>query len=65
MTLQAAYKMERHTRLCSLFGLPVVNFVDQPGNATGLEAELAGTLLGATRVARRWPSLPCRPGCRS
>ena len=50
MTLQAAYKMERHTKLCSLFGLPVVNFVDQPGNATGLEAELAGTLLGATRV---------------
>ncbi len=50
MTLQAAYKMERHTRLCSQFGLPVVNFVDQPGNATGLDAELAGTLLGATRV---------------
>ena len=51
MTLQAAAKMERHTRLCSLFGLPVVNFVDQPGNATGLEAELAGTLMGATRLA--------------
>lgn len=50
MTVQAAYKMERHTRLCSQFGLPVVNFVDQPGNATGLEAELAGTLLGAMRV---------------
>ncbi|HRD85183.1 MAG TPA: carboxyl transferase domain-containing protein [Rubrivivax sp.] len=50
MTLQAAYKMERHTRLCSLFGLPVVNVVDQPGNATGLEAESAGTLLGATRL---------------
>lgn len=50
MTLQAAWKMERHVRLCDLFGLPVVNFVDQPGNATGLEAELAGTLLGATRV---------------
>lgn len=50
MTLQAAYKMERHTRLCSLFGLPVVNLVDQPGNATGLDAELAGTLLGATRL---------------
>jgi len=50
MTTQAAYKMERHVRLCSLFGLPVVNFVDQPGNQTGLEAELGGTLLGATRV---------------
>ena len=50
MTIQAAYKMERHVKLCSLFGLPVVNFVDQPGNQTGLEAELGGTLLGATRV---------------
>ncbi len=52
MTTQAAWKMERHVRLCSQFGLPVVNLVDQPGNATGLEAELAGTLLGATRVGQ-------------
>jgi acetyl-CoA carboxylase carboxyltransferase component len=50
MTLQAAAKMERHVKLCSLFGLPVVNFVDQPGNQTGLDAELGGTLLGALRV---------------
>jgi len=52
MTIQAAYKMERHVKLCSLFGLPVVNFVDQPGNQTGLDAELGGTLLGATRVSQ-------------
>lgn len=51
MTVQAAQKMERHVKLCSLFGLPVVNFVDQPGNATGPEAELGATLLGAVRVA--------------
>lgn len=50
MTLQAAWKMERHVQLCDTFGLPVVNFVDMPGNAVGLEAELAGTLLGAVRV---------------
>ena len=50
MTLQAAYKMERYVKLCSQFGLPVVNFVDQPGNQTGLEAEVDGTLLGALRV---------------
>jgi acetyl-CoA carboxylase carboxyltransferase component len=50
MTLQAAYKMERHVKLCSQFGLPVVNFVDQPGNQTGQEAEIDGTLLGALRV---------------
>lgn len=40
MTLQSACKMERHSRLCSQFGLPVVNFVDQPGDATGPDAEL-------------------------
>ncbi len=50
MTLTAAWKMERHVQLCDLFGLPVVNLVDQPGNATGPDAELAGTLLGAVRV---------------
>jgi hypothetical protein len=43
----------------------VVNFVDQPGNATGLDAELAGTLLGATRVGEALARLPRRPGCRS
>lgn len=52
MTLASAYKMERHVDLCNTFGLPVVHFVDQPGNATGPEAELAGTLLGALRVGR-------------
>ncbi len=50
MTLTAANKMERHMQLCDTFRLPMVNFVDQPGNATGPEAELAGTLLGAVRV---------------
>lgn len=50
MTLAAAHKMERHMQLCDTFGLPIVNFVDQPGNATGPEAELGGTLLGAVRV---------------
>ena len=50
MTVAAAWKTERHAKLCDTFGLPMVNLVDQPGNATGLEAELAGTLLGAVRV---------------
>lgn len=50
MTLSAAWKMERHVKLCDTFGLPVVNLVDQPGNATGPDAELSGTLLGAVRV---------------
>jgi len=50
MTPTSAYKMERHVKICDRFGLPVVNFVDQPGNATGLEPELQGTLLGTSRV---------------
>lgn len=50
MNLAAAWKMERHVKLCDTFNLPIVNLVDQPGNATGPEAELAGTLLGAVRV---------------
>lgn len=53
MTLAAAHKMERHMELCDTFHLPIVNFVDQPGNATGPDAELAGTLLGAVRVLTR------------
>lgn len=50
MTTTSAWKIERHAKLCDTFGLPVVNLVDQPGNATGPEAELTGTLLGAVRV---------------
>lgn len=50
MTTTSAWKTERHVKLCDTFGLPVINLVDQPGNATGPEAELTGTLLGAVRV---------------
>src|SRR5690606_6518885 len=50
MTLAASWKIERHVKLCQTFHLPIINLVDQPGNATGPEAELSGTLLGALRV---------------
>lgn len=50
MTTTSAWKMERHVKLCQTFHLPIVNLVDQPGNATGPDAELSGTLLGAVRV---------------
>ena len=50
MNNTSALKMERFIKLCSQFHLPVVNFVDQPGNATGPDAELSGTLMGAIRV---------------
>jgi len=52
MTPIAANKVERFVELCETFHLPIVNFVDQPGNMTGLEAELGGTLLGALRVLK-------------
>ncbi|MGG5810007.1 acyl-CoA carboxylase subunit beta [Falsiroseomonas sp. CW058] len=52
MTAIAANKVERFIELCDTFHLPIVNLVDQPGNMTGLEAELAGTLLGALRVLK-------------
>jgi acetyl-CoA carboxylase carboxyltransferase component len=50
MTVQAAQRCERLIEMCDRFHLPIVNFVDQPGNMTGLEAEMGGTLLGAIRV---------------
>lgn len=50
MTTKSAWKIERHTKMCDTFGLPIVNLVDQPGNATGPDAELDATLLGAVRV---------------
>jgi acetyl-CoA carboxylase carboxyltransferase component len=57
MTTTSAWKIERHAKLCDTFGLPIVNLVDQPGNATGPEAELSGTLLGAVRVLTTIESL--------
>lgn len=52
MTMTAANKVERFIELCDTFHLPIINLVDQPGNMTGLEAEMAGTLLGAIRVLK-------------
>ncbi|MCI5075488.1 carboxyl transferase domain-containing protein [Oricola sp.] len=52
MTLTSANKVERFVELCDRFHLPVVNFVDQPGNMTGPEAERAATLTGALRVMK-------------
>ncbi|WP_163851901.1 acyl-CoA carboxylase subunit beta [Pseudooceanicola aestuarii] len=67
LTLQAAQKMARFVDICDSFHLPVVNFVDQPGVMTGLEAETAGTmsaaigLLGALeQVSVPWCSIIIR-----
>jgi len=50
MSTISAMKNERFVKLCDQFHLPVVSFIDQPGNETGVEAEVAGTLLGSLRV---------------
>lgn len=52
MTMSASNKIERFVEMCDTFHLPIINFVDQPGNMVGLEAERAGTLLGALRVLK-------------
>lgn len=44
LTADGCDKLTRHLDLCDLFHLPVVNLVDNPGFAVGLEHELAGTI---------------------
>ncbi|MDR7076830.1 acetyl-CoA carboxylase carboxyltransferase component [Neobacillus niacini] len=50
LTLQSARKMERFVDLCDTFHIPIINFVDQPGVMTGLEAERNGTMGAAMRA---------------
>ena len=50
LTLQSARKMERFVDLCDTFHIPIINFVDQPGVMTGLEAERNGTMAAAIRA---------------
>ena len=44
LTADGCAKLTRHLDLCDLFHLPVLNLVDSPGFAVGLEHELAGTI---------------------
>jgi acetyl-CoA carboxylase carboxyltransferase component len=50
MTVSSAEKIIRFVDLCDTFHLPVVNFVDQPGNLVGLQAEKAGTVRYGVRA---------------
>ena len=50
MTVSSAEKMIRFVDLCDTFHLPVVNFVDQPGNFIGVEAEKAATVRYGVRA---------------
>ncbi|HZO80913.1 MAG TPA: carboxyl transferase domain-containing protein [Candidatus Binataceae bacterium] len=44
LTADGCDKLKRHVDLCDLFHLPILNLVDNPGFAVGLEHELAGTI---------------------
>lgn len=44
LTADGCKKLTRHLDLCDLFHLPVLNLVDNPGFAVGLEHETTGTI---------------------
>jgi acetyl/propionyl-CoA carboxylase alpha subunit/acetyl-CoA carboxylase carboxyltransferase component len=44
LTADGCDKLKRHLDLCDLFHIPVLNLVDNPGFAVGLEHEIAGTI---------------------
>jgi acetyl/propionyl-CoA carboxylase alpha subunit/acetyl-CoA carboxylase carboxyltransferase component len=44
LTADGCSKLTRHLDLCDLFHIPVLNLVDNPGFAVGLEHEIAGTI---------------------
>ena len=44
LTADGCSKLTRHLDLCDLFHLPILNLVDNPGFAVGLEHEMAGTI---------------------
>ena len=44
LTSDGCRKLTRHLDLCDLFHIPVLNLVDNPGFAVGLEHEMAGTI---------------------
>jgi acetyl/propionyl-CoA carboxylase alpha subunit/acetyl-CoA carboxylase carboxyltransferase component len=44
LTADGCDKLRRHLDVCDLFHLPVLNLVDNPGFAVGIEHEIAGTI---------------------
>ncbi|MBY0319238.1 MAG: ATP-grasp domain-containing protein [Reyranella sp.] len=44
LTADGCDKLKRHLDVCDLFHLPVLNLVDNPGFAVGIEHEIAGTI---------------------
>jgi acetyl/propionyl-CoA carboxylase alpha subunit/acetyl-CoA carboxylase carboxyltransferase component len=44
LTADGCDKLKRHIDLCDVFHIPILNLVDNPGFAVGLEHEIAGTI---------------------
>ncbi len=44
LTADGCSKLRRHLDLCDSFHIPILNLVDNPGFAVGLEHEIAGTI---------------------
>ena len=44
LTADGCDKLRRHIDLCDVFHIPLLNLVDNPGFAVGLEHEIAGTI---------------------
>ncbi|MGO9604207.1 MAG: carboxyl transferase domain-containing protein [Candidatus Binataceae bacterium] len=44
LTADGCDKLRRHLDVCDLFHLPVLNLIDNPGFAVGLEHEMTGTI---------------------
>ena len=44
LTADGCDKLRRHLDVCDLFHIPILNLVDNPGFAVGLEHEIAGTI---------------------
>jgi acetyl-CoA carboxylase carboxyltransferase component len=44
LTADGCSKLTRHLDLCDLFHVPILNLVDNPGFAVGLEHEITGTI---------------------
>ncbi len=44
LTADGCDKLKRHLDVCDLFHLPLLNLIDNPGFAVGLEHEIAGTI---------------------
>ena len=60
LTADGCSKLTRHLDLCDVFHLPILNLVDNPGFAVGLEHELTGTIRrgGEWMVAFAQASVP-------